>query len=510
MSNLDNSLGQKPIGYQALVEMFHLKALPHFRRSYLIAKGERKTLLSHDGIELHYYVERAVNINPSSPFDNLEFALKHEGINLEILLLAFDQIPEADLTAFIREQPFGKPQRKIWYIFETFSEKKLDIDDLAVAGYVDLLDSDDYYVAKPIKSSRQYINDNLLGNKSFCPFVRKTAKLVAFQEQDIDKAVSQLLAKYPEQIRERAIYYLYTKETVSSWLIEHEHITGSRLARFAELLKKAGAIKTIDKDKLIELQKEIAPQAAVDGYRKSQNWVGEKTNYYHEKIHYISPKPEDVAAIMQGLLQSLTRMLDSNISPVVVAAAISFGFVFVHPFEDGNGRLHRFLIHYILAKTKFTPDGIIFPISAVMVNNMKQYDTVLEAYSKPLLAVMEWDIRGSQGLLHVTGNDLIHYAYMDYTLAAEYLYECIIQTIQEDLPNELQFVSKFDMARKAIARIVDLPDRTVDLLIKCIMQNDGQLSDAKHEKLFPMLDDQQVRQLEQAVSKAMDIKPIVG
>jgi hypothetical protein len=31
-------------------------------------------------------------------------------------------------------------------------------------------------------------------------------------------------------------------------------------------------------------------------------------------------------------------------------ALLGFGFMFVHPFEDGNGRIHRFLIHHCLAK----------------------------------------------------------------------------------------------------------------------------------------------------------------
>ena len=29
--------------------------------------------------------------------------------------------------------------------------------------------------------------------------------------------------------------------------------------------------------------------------------------------------------------------------PIVAAAVLAFGFVYVHPFEDGNGRIHRYL-----------------------------------------------------------------------------------------------------------------------------------------------------------------------
>ncbi|HIP51694.1 MAG TPA: hypothetical protein EYG94_06355 [Campylobacterales bacterium] len=29
---------------------------------------------------------------------------------------------------------------------------------------------------------------------------------------------------------------------------------------------------------------------------------------------------------------------------------IAFSFVYIHPLEDGNGRIHRYLIHHVLAE----------------------------------------------------------------------------------------------------------------------------------------------------------------
>jgi len=47
------------------------------------------------------------------------------------------------------------------------------------------------------------------------------------------------------------------------------------------------------------------------------------------------------------------------------------GFVLIHPFEDGNGRIHRFLIHHVLARRGFTPQGLLFPVSAVMLHDRR-------------------------------------------------------------------------------------------------------------------------------------------
>lgn len=48
-------------------------------------------------------------------------------------------------------------------------------------------------------------------------------------------------------------------------------------------------------------------------------------------------------------LISDARFAKSIYDPVL-AAGIAFGFVFIHPFEGGNGRIHRYLIHHVLAK----------------------------------------------------------------------------------------------------------------------------------------------------------------
>lgn len=498
---------RQPIGYRALVDMYGLKVVPHFRWSYYIPTGSRKTIVE-DGIEIHLYSPDYFSVAPpATVFEQLEFALKHEGLNLEIVLLVVDKISNDELTAYIKNQPSGKSQRKLWYLCEMFKGRQLDVSDLPATGYIDLLDPEDYYTTTPIKSTRHRLNDNLLGNKHFCPFVRKTTQLQEFEKQHMDKQLANLLAQYPRKVTERAVQYLFIKETESSWEIEREIPTSQKTERFAHLLKRAGHTETMDKATLVKLQQEIVEPIYAEGnYRHSQNFVMQRIGFSEIKIHYVSPRPEDVPTLMDGLLHSLQRMMASHVSPVVTAGAISFGFVFIHPFEDGNGRLHRFLIHYILTRGGFTPEGTIFPISAVMVKNRNQYDEILETASEPLMAVLKHSFKEDRSL-HVEGNAASLYAYFDYTRFAEYLYSCIGKAMDEQLKPELKFLTNYDKAKQLVEEILAMPDKEVDLMIISVAQNDGKLSKNKREKFFSKLTDDQVHRMELAIQQAMDIKP---
>ena len=78
------------------------------------------------------------------------------------------------MLAYIRSKPTGKYARRIWYLFELLTGRRLPIEDLTTANYVDLLEADEYYTAEPVQVRRQRVNDNLLGDARFSPIVRRT------------------------------------------------------------------------------------------------------------------------------------------------------------------------------------------------------------------------------------------------------------------------------------------------------------------------------------------------
>ena len=90
------------------------------------------------------------------------------------------------------------------------------------------------------------------------------------------------------------------------------------------------------------------------------------------------------------------------------------------------------------------------------------------------------------------------YRFFDATPHAEFLYACVRQTIEQDLPNETRFLKNFDWFRAAVETVVDMPDRTLDNLLGFLRQNGGRLSRRAREKEFAALTDEEVRRIEGA------------
>ena len=204
---------------------------------------------------------------------------------------------------------------------------------------------------------------------------------------------------------------------------------------------------------------------------------------------------------MEGLVAAHKRMETGDVPAVIHAAAVAYGLVFLHPFEDGNGRIHRFLIHNILARRGFTPSGLIFPVSAAMLKNPGDYDGSLESFSRPLMTLVEYAM-DEQGRMSVQGDTARWYRFIDMTPQAEALFRFVEQTIAAELIDELAFLANYDQTKKAIQEIVDMPDRKIDLFVQACLQNNGRLSARKRASHFDVLSDEEVAQMENAVRSA--------
>ena len=340
-----------------------------------------------------------------------------------------------------------------------------------------------------------------------CPTVRRTPKLQKHARSGLVEEALSFAQHDDTAVLARAVSFLYTKETRSSFFIEGETPGRRREERFIDALRMTVQFDPTDKRSFLDLHAAIMdPRYAANDWRDSQNFVGEILLRHREVVHFIPPRPEDVPGLMAGWSSLAERLLESETDPVIAAAAAAFAFVFIHPFEDGNGRIHRFLIHHVLARRQFSPPGIIFPVSAAIMRDRAAYDRTLTAFARPLMEFVEYKVNREDESVRVLNETAHLYRFFDATAQAEFLYDCVAETIHHDLKEELDFVTLYDRALRATQEIVDMPDRKASLFVRICLQNDGRLSRSKRPD-FTELTDEEVTALEVAVKRVMDFPP---
>jgi hypothetical protein len=485
-------------GQAALVAELNLSVRPPHTQSRILG-ARRRTETSETGTVETYSRE----YTHAGGFRNhLLFGLRHEPLDLGVLCAAFKAAGADEIKRWMLEEPTGAYARRAWFLYEYLTGERLDLPDAKSGNYVDALDAKRHLIGASRASRRHRVRDNLLGVPGFSPTVRRTRKLIRHIEAALDQEAAALTRNADPELLRRAVSFLYTKETKSTWAIEGEEISGSREEKFVAALTRASQFNSADKAALVELQNAIvdARYRATD-WRHMQNYVGETISGYRDRVHFVCPKPEDVASLMAAWGAMSERSLADKVDPVVAAALAAFGFVFIHPFEDGNGRIHRFLVHNVLARTGFTPPGVIFPVSVSIVRDMPAYDTALESFSKPLLSLLEWDFLEDEHRVVVAGETADHYRYFDATRLAEYLYDRVAETIRKDLAEELDFLGCFDRAYRGVRAVVDMPNKKVSLFVRLALQNGSRLPKSRRS-MFAEITDVELTAMEAAVVRA--------
>lgn len=487
------------IGYLWLSNFLYKQGIntyPYFRRSYLLEQGPSKVVKSSSSTEFYY---NKINMEEGT-LGHLEFALKHEGLHLQLIEQLLYLLDPAEIEQYILKNPKGKYSRIIWFFYEWLTSKELNIKDISIKTYVDLIDPDLYYTAEPIHYKRYAVKNNLLGNKQFCPIVRKNQILKEYDRIQIKEKLHAVLNKFNTDLLHKASYYLYLKETTASFFLSNEESLPATLNKFLNVITNFQQNNRLSKEFLIYIQQMMLDSRySNNDYRTNKNYIGESLPY-GVKINYICPKVEDVEYLMQGLIACYYRLTTSNLPPVLIATIISFGFLFIHPFEDGNGRIHRFLLHNILTKLNFNPPNIIFPISATILSNMKEYDHILQSYSIPLTQLINYDI-DSNNRMEVLNDTLHLYKYIDMTDFVQYTYEYILDTINNSLPAELYLLDKYEKTKFEIKNIVDIPDDKLGFLLKLLSESNGSLAKMERSSYFKELSDLEVYRIQKTFKK---------
>ena len=487
------------IGYRWLIERYGLTVTQALRVE--TAVGSTRATVSDGRTEQHVVQEL---LRPEASLaGHLRFALKHEGVHLEALSRLFAVASAADIEAWIRSAPTGQYARRTGFLYEWLTGKRLDVPDATRGNYIPAIDPQFELTApRPVNNTRWRVRDNLLGNGGFSPQVHLTPDTTQALALNVGQRIARLEEQFSADLVLRSAVWLTVKESRASFAIEHEEDKRDRIQRFAAVMEQrtGQSADPLNPAELDALQREIlGPDALHYGLRRSPVFVGESARFGEEHVHYIGPHWDDVPSILTGLRELLKRT--AGLSPVARAALLSFGFVYLHPMIDGNGRISRFLINDVLRRDGALPAPYIVPISAILQRpdlRPLSYDGVLELLSRPLMQQYRSQYSfgaEQQGQDGVTYNlqfeayqDALHaWRYPDLTRHVSFLADALDLTIEQEMRSEAQYLQRHRAARTRLKTIIEGPDPTLDRIIRSVRESRGTIS-GKLRAAYPILE----------------------
>jgi hypothetical protein len=466
--------------------------------------GGRRTTQVAEGVKTEIFVE---GMRPSANLrGHLTFHLKHEVPHLELLSRVFGLVDTGELVAWIDAEPSGQYARRAGFLFEWLMGRQLEVHAPISGPYIDILDDRKLVTASADRSAinrRWRVRDNLPGLPAFCPIIRKTGDFDRAVAVDIQSLLSELTLEFGDDVLMRSAVWMTLRESKSSFAIEGEADQSDRIRRFADVLaRRTGQGDfSFDERALAALQSEILGQRTTlgaFGIRQSPVFVGEVLRY-QEVVHYVAPPADEMRAMLEGLSVFWERTQGQ--SAVMRSAVVSFGFVYIHPLADANGRVHRFLINDALRRDGVVNAPMILPVSALITRDSAErraYDRVLDAISRPLMSALTGTYAftvtqtmypdGIRSNFECNGDAIARpvWRYLDLTRHVVYLADVLARTIREDMREESRYMRSHARARTAIKDIVEMPDLQIDRIIRSVEANQGRLSNVLGKEI-PML-----------------------
>ena len=508
------------IGWEWLAKRYDINTVVPFRVRSKI--GTIKRVVASDGVK---FQEFPPSFRPEDSFSgHMTFTLKYEGIHLEFLFRLFS-LPEVkqQIITWISNEPTGSYARRTAFFYEWFNEDELPADRVA-GNYVDAVSKSDYFTsANPLLNQRWHVRNNLPGSLEFCPMIQLSEDVKAAVSYNCTEKLTELEVKFGADIIQRSTVWLSIKESRASFAIEHEEEQSDRIRRFASVMESRCGNEgdPLSETALVDLQSGILGDSATNyGLRKSPVFVGHSGGYT-EIVDYIAPHFTDIDSLLEGLRYSLKSTVGK--SSIIRATIASFGFVYIHPMADGNGRISRFLVNDVLRRDNAIPAPFILPISATISNTAAAragYDKRLDYFSSPLMHKCSGKYRfgrdreyadGIISNFEFSGYDemLPAWRYPDLTTHADYLFGVIRLTIEKEMSNEAQYMRNVHQARKDIKEILEAPDPSIDRIIRSVKGNNWVVS-AKLTEEFPVLANKKIAAgIAAAVQKAFKTDEIM-
>jgi hypothetical protein len=207
-----------PVGYARLIATLGLDVVPLAQVARIDGRTRNRATKWEGQIEvLNFKSEYA----PEEGFSgDLQFALRYEGVNLQVLDALFERCGAGPLEEWLTRSPTSAYARRAGFLFEWLTQTSLNVPPLSKkTNWLPVLDENlQFGLGETQERSPKFrIRNNLPGTRDFCPLVRKSAAIREHLGRDLKARMGEILAKYPSDLLRRAAQYLYLKETRSTY-----------------------------------------------------------------------------------------------------------------------------------------------------------------------------------------------------------------------------------------------------------------------------------------------------
>ncbi len=259
-----------------------------------------------------------------------------------------------------------------------------------------------YRVGDKVKRITRYLGSNLSKNK-LEKLRQKAVKIILEQikernplEFELSKKEIEDYKKFDSKIKIFHLQKLDWKKFTEDFTYNTNAIEGSivKLIEVKKLLEKKDIpedndeVETVNVAEAVNYIRKFKEKLSVEFinklhylcFKKTKSFAGKLRNVEvfirnnEGKIYHIGAPIKDVKKLIKELCEWYEKH-KRKYPPLLLSALVHNQFEHIHPFQDGNGRVGRLLLNYVLLRHKYPPINI-------RLKDSKRYYECLKIYDK--------------------------------------------------------------------------------------------------------------------------------
>lgn len=192
-----------------------------------------------------------------------------------------------------------------------------------------------------------------------------------------------------DEMEAHDVAFKIVKEWANDW---ERPLTGNQIKELNQII----LVKPFWKDAITNDGQTTRREIKIGNYKEFSNSVILSNG---EIFEYASPSE---TPRLMGELIDWYKAEENSLHPVTLATMLHYKFVRIHPFDDGNGRIARLLLNYVLLKFGFPPVVIKTEdkknyLRVLHLADLGDYSAFIDYVAEQLIWSLELSIKGAKG-----------------------------------------------------------------------------------------------------------------